>query len=106
MIQPLLCDKLTAAQKTKLGTSVCVQNILKLTEENAKKKTALATLVNKRREKLRIIVANKLRLVNVKIDSLDSVLMSKDGLVEGKGAQKCLTERKRCCGAFKGTFSA
>jgi len=89
----------SAAYLTAFGTTICVETA-SLTEENAKNGKSLATLVNKRREKFRLDVANKLTLTNIKIDSLDSVLMSKDGLIVGSDANTCLKERKNCCGAF------
>lgn len=51
---------------------------------------ALAILVNKKQEKFHIDVANKLRLLNVKIDSIDSILFAKDGLKIESSADKCL----------------
>ena len=35
--------------------------------------------------------------MNVKIDSMDSVLFNKDGLVKDTGAWSCLMSRERCC---------
>ena len=79
-IQPLTCDKVTSAYTTTYGTNICVTDSTYLTEANALSGTALVTLINKRREKFRLDIANKLVIKNVTIDSLDSVLMSKDGL--------------------------
>ena len=105
-IQPLTCDKVTSAYITTYGSSICVNTQADLTEAKALDGTALVTLINKRREKFRIDIANRLTLTNVKIDSLDSVLMSKDGLTDTSTAATCLTERKRCCGVFTGSKDA
>ena len=105
-IQPLTCDKVTSAYTTTYGTSICVTDSTYLTEANALSGTALVTLINKRREKFRLDIANKLVIKNVTIDSLDSVLMSKDGLTDDTEANTCLKTRERCCGTFSESTDA